>query len=295
MNSLQDKSNQVEGRLVSIGDTRLFIVERGRGFPLFVLHGGPGLDHHMFGDYLDPLGDQFRLIFVDQRSQGRSDQAAIETLTLEQMAKDIVSLAKALELDGYAILGHSYGSLVTLQNAVDFPGKASLSIVSSGFPSARYLLHVDKCLEIFEPEELREQVTTSWARETSVETEEEVASLLHDQQPFHFANPLDERIIEYERKTAGAVYSARVLRHFANLEYGGIEVEDRLGKVTQPVLVLAGRHDRACSVEASQAIASGIPEAELVVLENSGHMTFVEENDRYISVVRDFMNRHLLP
>ena len=52
------------GRLVPIGDTRLSVEERGRGLALFVLHGGPGLDHHMFGDYLDPLSDRFRLIFV---------------------------------------------------------------------------------------------------------------------------------------------------------------------------------------------------------------------------------------
>ncbi|MEO5887293.1 MAG: alpha/beta hydrolase, partial [Anaerolineales bacterium] len=58
---------------INIGDTRLHFVERGEGHPLFVVHGGPGLDHHMFGDYLDPLSDQFRLILVDLRANGLSD------------------------------------------------------------------------------------------------------------------------------------------------------------------------------------------------------------------------------
>ena len=46
-----------DGRHVDIGDVRLWVVERGPadGYPVLVLHGGPGLDHHMFGDYLDPL------------------------------------------------------------------------------------------------------------------------------------------------------------------------------------------------------------------------------------------------
>jgi proline iminopeptidase len=293
MTASLNKSKQAYGRHIAIGDTRLFVVERGQGYPLFVLHGGPGLDHHMFGDYLDPLGDQIHLIFVDQRCQGLSDPTPAETLTLEQMAVDIVSLADVMNLDHYAVLGHSYGALVSLQNAVDFPGKASCSIISSGFPSARFLAHVQHNVEVFKPEELRDQVAASWARETGVESPDDVASLLHDQQPFHFANPLDERIVEYERRTAGAVYSPGVLRHFASQEYGGIEVEDRLGLVTQPVLVLAGRYDRSCSVEASQAIAGGIPCAELVVFENSAHMTFVEENERYITIVRDFLNRRM--
>ena len=67
-----------DGRLVEVADTRLFVSERGRqeGFPLVVLHGGPGLDHHMFADYLDPIAaaTRYRLILVDERAQGRSDR-----------------------------------------------------------------------------------------------------------------------------------------------------------------------------------------------------------------------------
>jgi len=70
---------------VDIGDTRLFVGERGQGYPLIVLHGGPGLDHHEFADYLDPLCDQFRLILVDMRAQGRSDVCPEETWTLKMM------------------------------------------------------------------------------------------------------------------------------------------------------------------------------------------------------------------
>jgi proline iminopeptidase len=281
------------GRLVDIGDARLYVVERGEGYPLLVFHGGPGLDHHMFGDYLDAMADEHRLVLVDQRSNGRSDRAPEETWTLEQMAADVSALAQALELGQYAVLGHSYGAFVVLQHAVEFPDDAAQTIVSSGIPSARFLEHVSKNLAAFEPVELREQVTSSWEREKSVRTQEEVAELLHDQWPFQFADPHDPRIEEYERRTAGSIYSTDVLRRFASEEYGGIEVEDRLHDVTQPVLVLAGRHDRTCSVEASQAIAAGAPRGELVVFESSGHMSFVEENDAYVRTVRDFLKRHI--
>jgi proline iminopeptidase len=278
--------------LVSIGDTRLFVTERGNGYPLIVLHGGPGLDHHMFGDYLDPLTDSYRLILVDERAQGRSEPASESTWTLPQMARDVSTLAASLGLKRYAVLGHSYGSFVALQHAVDFPGAAAQTIVSSGIPAARYLEKVWRNLETFEPVELRKQVTDSWEREKVVQTHAECVSLLHDQLPFQFGDPLDPRIADYERRTAGGVYSAAVLRHFASLEYGGIEVEDRLSSVTQPVLVLAGRHDRTCSVEAAEAIAAGIPHAELVMFEHSGHMTFVEENEGYLNAVRGFLDHH---
>lgn len=279
--------------LVDIGDTRLNVSERGKGYPLMVLHGGPGLDHHEFGDYLDPLCDHFQLILVDMRAQGKSDICPESTWTLEQMAKDCVLLAEALHLPKYAILGHSYGAFVALQNAVDFPGRAAQTIVSSGVPSARFLSVVQKNLDALEPVEIREQVKASWDRESRVQTQEEFAQLMHDQMPFHFGNPLDLRIPEYEERTKETVYAPAMIRHFSQNEYGGIEVESRLKAVTQPVLVCSGRLDRVCTVEAAEATAKGLPNSELVIFERSGHMTFVEESELYLKVVRDFLYKHM--
>jgi proline iminopeptidase len=280
------------GRHVAVNGTELFVEERGEGYPVILLHGGPGLDHHEFADYLDSLTDRFKLVFVDQRGQGLSERVAPETCTLENCARDVIGLAETLGFDRYAVLGHSWGAFVALQNAVDFPGAAAQTIVSSGVPSARYLHRVYENLDAFEPQELRQQVTESWDREKDLRTEEEAAQAMHDQWPFHFKDPFDPRIDEMERKLKDARYAPEVTRYFAGDEgYGGIEVEDRLGEVTQAVLVISGRYDRTCSVEASEAIAAGIPRAELVILENSAHMGFVEENEAYLGAVRTFLEK----
>jgi proline-specific peptidase len=279
------------GDLVRIDDTSLFVVERGTGYPVIVLHGGPGLDHHEFADYLDPLTDEFRLLLVDQRANGRSERPSEATWTLERMAQDVIMLARALRLDRYAVLGHSFGALVALQNAVDYPAMAAQTIVSGGFPSMKYLEGLEKNLDAFEPVELREQVIASWAREPTVSTQEEFARLMADQFPFHFADPLDPRIADYLERTSDTVYSPDVLRVFSANGYGGIEVEDRLGEVVSPVLVTTGRHDRTCTVEAAEAIAKGVPNAELRIFEQSGHMTFVEEPELYVAIIRSFLTR----
>ena len=153
-----------DGELVRIDDTSLFVVERGSGYPVIVLHGGPGLDHHEFADYLDPLTDEFRLLLVDQRANGRSERPPESTWTLERMAQDVIMLARAMHLDRYAVLGHSYGAFVALQNAVDYPGMAAQTIVSGGIPSMKFLAAVEANLNAFEPVALREQVIASWAR-----------------------------------------------------------------------------------------------------------------------------------
>jgi proline-specific peptidase len=281
-----------EGRLVDVGDVGIYVVERGDGYPVLCLHGGPGLDHAMWADYLDALTDEFRLVLVDQRANGRSDKGPKESWSLEQHATDVVGLADSLGFEKYAVLGHSYGAIVALQNAVSHPGAAAQSIISSGVGARRYLDDVWRRLDEFEPVELREQVTWSWKRETEVQTPEEFAEITHAQLPMQFGDPFDPRIREYEERTAHGIYSPDVLRHFAAEGYGGIDVEDRLGRITQPVLVLTGRMDRTCPPEAAEAIGRGVPNAELRVFENSGHMTFVEENEAYVLAVRDFLNRH---
>jgi pimeloyl-ACP methyl ester carboxylesterase len=282
---------EVAGRLVDIGDTALFVEERGNGFPLICLHGGPGPDHHMWGDYLDSLGDRYRLVLVDQRAQGRSEKAPRETWTFPRMATDVSSLAKAMGFDRYAVLGHSFGAMVALQHAVDYSGAAAATIVSNVVPAARYLApHVQANIMAFEPVEMRQQIMEAWASESSVVTGDDLKALWLKMMPFQFKDPFDPRMAGFMQRGEGVVYAPDVVRHFAEFP---IDVEERLPSVTQPVLVIAGRHDRTCSVAAAQATATAVPDAELVILENSAHLTFVEENDRYLQAIRDFLRRHL--
>lgn len=280
--------------LVAIDDTRLAVVRRGDGpIPLLVLHGGPGLDHHEFAHHLDALGDACSLLFVDQRGQGSSDRDVDpRSLTLERMAQDVTMLTLALGLPRAVVLGHSYGAFVALQHAVDYPRVASASIISCGVPSTRHLAASDRLIRSMRPVEVRDRVLASLAREAEASTPQELAAALSEQWPVHFADPMDPRIADYERDTEGASLAPEVLRRVADDGYR-IELEDRLAEVRHPVLVIGGRHDRACPVEGSLATARGIRGAELVVFERSGHMPFVEEPDAYVSAVRDFLERRV--
>ena len=291
--------SEPSGRLVPVHDTSLFIVERGNpdGLPVLVLHGGPGLDHTMFGDYLDPLGERYRLVLIDGRAQGRSARDSDpSSWTLSQHASDVSAVAAALGVEDYVVLGHSFGAFVALQHAADAPGAAVATIVSSGVPDDRFLEEVQKGLAVFEPAELREQVTSSWAREATVRTEDEAKQILADQMPWHFADPRDPRIAEFAAQTEHMVYAPDVLRA-ASLEGGGlsIDVEGELPRVPQPLLACTGRHDRTCVPAASERIAELAPKGELHIFETAGHMTFLEATDEYLQVVGDFLDRATRP
>ncbi len=279
-----------DGRLVPLPDTRLHVVTRGTGpVPLLVLHGGPGLDHTEFGTWLDALGDVATLHLVDQRGQGRSDRVDPATLSVGRFAQDVTALARALDLDRYVVLGHSYGAFVALRHAVEGDGALAGTIVSAGIPARRFLAGVPAALEAFEPVDLRAAVVASWEREATVATEADVHALMADQLPFHFADPRDPRIADVVRAMAPGRPSPEVLRWSAGADGDELDLEDRLGEVQVPVLVLAGRHDRVTTLEAAEAIAAGVPGARLVVFDRSAHFAFVEETEAYDAAVRAWL------
>lgn len=275
------------GRLVEVDDTRLWVLEIGEGHPVILLHGGPGLDHTELRPWLDPLAGRFRLVYVDQRGHGRSDRAPLATLTLPRLVADVDALAGALGFDAFSVLGYSFGSFVALQHAVDV-GTASRYVLAGCVPSARWLARIELELRRFEPPELRDRVAAAWDMEARVETEEECRQLLIDQLPFHF-HRMGEAYDRFVQNLDHMRFSPEALRHFADSDYGSIEVEGRLRDVRRPVLVIAGGHDRVCAPEAGYVIADAAPRGDYVVLEDAGHMMFCEATGAFIRAVERFL------
>ena len=268
--------------LVALPDGyKINVEEVGSGFPLIVLHGGPGLDHSMFRPYLDSLGDEFRLLYVDERGQGRSERVDPTTLSLEVFARDVDLLAEALELDSFALLGHSFGAIITTFHATEL-GTAAAYVLSGGGDSSE-ALDADVEASLAALGDNRETITASWEAEKTLETDEQLKQLLRDQMPFHFHGDPPPG---YAEETVG---SPEVLRYFANIGYGAFDYRPKLGGVAKPTLILVGEYDRTTTPRAARVLHEGIPNSQLVVLPDSGHMSFVEQTEHYVAVVRGFL------
>ena len=244
----------------------------------------------MFGDYLDPLGDEFHLVLVDQRSQGLSDRAPVETWTLERMAADVGELAEAMGFDRYATLGHSYGAFVVLQQAVDaarpcggddrLERRAVRALPRRGRGEPRRLRAGraaragDAVVGARADRADRRGVRGAAARPAAVPL----------RRP---ARPADRRVRAPHRRAGVRARRPAPLRHRRLRRRS----RSRTGSATSrsPCSCSSGRHDRTCVVAAGEAIAAGIDGAELLVFESSGHMTYAEENEAYLGAVRRFL------
>lgn len=109
---------------------RLWASVSGRGEPLVLCHGGPGL-WDMFEDVAGMLGDMATVVRWDQRGCGRSERCA-GPWTIDRFVADLDAVRRHFGLDRMALLGHSWGAQLALAHALAHPERVSTLIYVSG-------------------------------------------------------------------------------------------------------------------------------------------------------------------
>ena len=97
---------------------------------LIVMHGGPGFDHSGMRPYFDRFADTHQVLYLDHRGNGRSTGAP-ETWTLAQWGRDVKALCDALGIERPHVYGNSFGGMVAMSYAAQFPDHPAKLILSS--------------------------------------------------------------------------------------------------------------------------------------------------------------------
>jgi proline iminopeptidase len=243
-----------------------------------VLHGGLGLDHQLYRRTMAPaLSDRFRLVFPDLRGNGRSWPADLATITMEQLADDVVELADRLGLERFVVLGHSYGGFVAQELALRHGARLDGVVLADTTPGQLGSGETESATEQG-PQPPPEVVAMMSSIPT---TDAELAAGMAELLPAYFHRPeaLDLRALE-----AGTIFrAATMVRGFEVL--GGWSSVDRLPTLDVPLLVLVGRHDVFTSWPQAYRIARRVPGARVEVFEESGHFPWIEEPERFFAVL----------
>src|SRR5512139_1400442 len=117
---------------MSIRGISLHVKVIGHGYPLVLMHGGPGADLYTLMAF-KPLAKQFTLVFYDHRCNGRSTGMDVTSMTMENLTADADALRQALGFEKWAVLGHSFGGNVALEYALRYPQSLShLMLMNTG-------------------------------------------------------------------------------------------------------------------------------------------------------------------
>jgi proline iminopeptidase len=275
--------------LLKIRDVSLFVDVIGHGYPLLLMHGGPSLDHWSLMPFRQCAG-QFTLIFYDHRCNGRSAGAPVSSMTLENLTADAEALRQELGFERWAVLGHSFGGHVALEYALRYP--ASLS----------HLVLLDTGGDAHWARQNAPDVLAS--RGYSPKKVELVRRWFTGEFTPHEYVPMAMRIAgAYSHRSSlrltarGALEGGWRTRYRPQaLIFAGRHllkdwtVMDRLGQITVPTLVLAGRDDFIFPPECQRELAAGIPHARLQIIDRAGHNPHAEQTAEVMAAVRHFLS-----
>lgn len=260
----------------------------GEKIPFVTLHGGPGMGSRK-GDWatFQPLTDTFRLISFDQRGNGESEGR--EPYSHEQFVADLEGLRQKLNLGRIVLLGGSYGGFIALEYALRHPENLHALILRDTAASNKYQYTAkQRALASGFPMDAKRLDRLFAGRLTSDEDFRESFAMI---QPLYTVRHDPE---EEARRLAAIPFRYQTHNWAFSRNQPNYDLTARLPEIKVPVLITVGRHDWITPLEASQELHRLLPNSQLVIFENSGHSPHVEEQERYLQVVRDFL-KHLVP
>jgi proline iminopeptidase len=281
-------AHQIRPGRIPIRDTSLYVDVIGHGYPLLLMHGGPGADHWTLRPFRQ-LADQFTLIFYDHRCNGRSQGAPVSSMTFENLTADADALRRSLGYDQWAVLGHSFGGHVALEYALRYPGSLSHLVLADTGGDSRWAR--DNAAEVLA------------SRGYSPEKAELVRRWFHGDFPPRQMPLILMRIgsAYYSRPSLSLVARELIRGEWRSkmraeaMIYGGRHllngwtVMNRLGEITVPTLIIAGRDDFIFPPEHQRELAAGILQARLQIIERAGHNPHSEQTAQVMQAVRDFI------
>ncbi len=274
-------------RTVHVNGVSLTYDEAGRGVAFVTLHGGPGMGNRK-GDWntFQPLTDTYRLVSYDQRGNGESDGG--EPYSHAQFVADLEALRQALDLGKMILLGGSYGGYIALEYALRHQDNLHALILRDTAANNHYQdTSMQRALESEFP---MDKVRLARLFAGHVESNAEFLESYKMIQPLY--NVTHDPAKDAER-LAQIPFRYKTHNYAFSRNQADFDITEALREVQTPTLVTVGRFDWITPLEASEELAEVLPNSELVVFENSGHSPQLEERERYLSVVRDFLAQHI--
>ncbi|HSC82250.1 MAG TPA: alpha/beta hydrolase [Pseudomonas sp.] len=250
---------------------QLHYEDRGQGEPVLLVHGlGSSIQDWEF--QIPELARTRRVLAIDVRGHGRSGKPHV-AYQMSDFAADVIALIEHLKLPQVHLVGISMGGMIGFQVGVERPELlSSLTIVNSA------------------PEVIARTLNERWqlikrktlSRLLSLETiGKGLARILfpHPEQA-ELRQKIEQRWPQNDKRA-----------YLASLEaILGWSVREQLGVISCPTLVISGDRDYT-PVARKQAYVDEMPNARLVVIEQSRHATPMDQPQRFNATLLEFLDQ----
>jgi proline iminopeptidase len=264
----------------------------GKGKPIVIVHGGPGLGHRYLRG-LDVLADEFQLVFYDQRGSGQTELGDSDKVTFAGALDDLDALREGLGIVKLNLIGHSFGSLVALLYAAGQPERTGSLVLYSTAPP-----FVPELMKQFGERMAARRTPEDEAERERIEGSNEFARrdpgtleryILNSYLPFFDDRTSIAKVdMGFTEITAANVLEAPE-RSFRDLQ--AHDPVASLAKITCPALVVYCENDPIPEAF-SRLLTEQIPNAQYSVLAGTNHFAHVENLDLFQATVRPFLQNN---
>lgn len=244
--------------------------------PVALIHG-LGLTRGIWASYVRPLAMNFRVLTYDLLGHGESDLPAV-TPNLSTYSEQLNSIAAHLELGPLSAVGFSLGGMINRRLVMDHPDSvSSLVILNSPHgrsPEAQSAVE-RRALDSVDsgPGANLAETLERWFTPDFLRTHPDVVS------------QVTEWVVSNDAK---AYADCRFV-----LANGVVELVRPDPPIQTPTLVMTCEHDSGSTPEFARAIASEIPDAELIIIDDLQHLGLLERPDLFLSHIERFLQAHI--
>lgn len=264
----------------------IFVHQEGDGAPILLIPG-LGLDHQYYRLATPLLAKSLAVHAVDPRGIGQS-AAGDRPYTVEEWAADFAELIPKLDVGPVHVLGTSLGGAMALALAEHAPELVRSLVVVGAFSELdrAAVLNFDLRKRLIEKLGFSAEVADYMALWTLsrefINSDAGYQQMLANQKIIRQNSP--ERYLEFVRSVLA--WGRELPEQAGEPKFTG-----RLGGITSPTLVVGSANDHLIPLRLSEIIAENTPGAELVVMQDGGHIPFVEKPEEATRIVLDFVSK----
>jgi pimeloyl-ACP methyl ester carboxylesterase len=257
-------------RYLDRGGERIAYLDVGAGPAVMLLHS-LGTSSALWDDILPALSARYRVIAIDARGHGESTRH--QACSGDDIARDVIAVADAAEIDRFALLGISMGGQTAIRVAAESGRRVAALVLSSAYadvsgPEAEQRLAVAGQMLKKVPMQVfaRMYVEQTLNRNTPYASREKLAQQIAAVSPQHYLEALQA-----------------ICRD---------DVTPLLHDIVAPALVLNAAHDASVPKSVSAKLTEGIRGALERTLADAAHLACIDAPNAYVETVLDFLEQH---
>ena len=264
--SLTASAVQAEGSQVHANGIDIHYLDQGEGEPLVLLHGGVVSTNPIwtgvpvaYASHMDTLADHFRVIAPDTRGCGKTVHTG-GPISFDLLADDVAALIDALGLEQPLIAGFSEGAITATVLGIRHPGTVRAIVNDAGF-------------DAFDPEAPTIAMMRQILGGSPDATEPDPDAAARGFEASEQMRPMFELMKRDQDSGQGEGHWRTYLRLSWDrcTQPPGYTYAD-LAKITAPTLILVGDRDDFCTAEQAVTAYRQLPDGELAILPNTGHL-----------------------